>query len=88
MAFLLTSKRPTLATASSNILAVLVVWLAKARAAHAQRKAFSDLLEMEPERLDDLGICREDVLAATNRLRYGRALAQKRAEAASLWLNR
>ena len=79
MAILLSSERPAVAAAASNPFVTLMAWFAKGRALRAQHEALSHLLQMEPERLDDLGISRDDVLEAMGKSQAGHWLAQQRA---------
>ena len=63
MAISLSGER-SLAAASSNPIAALARWIAKAKAAQTRRTALNALLTLDPARLDDLGITRSDIRAA------------------------
>ena len=86
MAYLLSSERPTMAAAQSPTFSFFG-WLAKVRAARAQRRALKDLLDFDSALLDDLGINRQDLYDAMQSPRSGQTLAQRRATAARHWLN-
>lgn len=64
MALVLSGERPAAAPAFSNPLRFLAALLAKHRAERAQRLALQSLLELDPHRLDDLGINRGDLFDA------------------------
>jgi uncharacterized protein YjiS (DUF1127 family) len=87
MAYLLSSERPTMAAAQSNPFTTFFGWLAKVRAARAQRRALENLLDFDSALLDDIGINRQDLFDAMQSPRSGQTLAQRRATAARNWLN-
>ena len=60
MAYSLSGERPAVAAVTLNPLRAFGRWVAKARAARAQRVALGTLLEFDAYRLDDLGINRGD----------------------------
>jgi uncharacterized protein YjiS (DUF1127 family) len=64
MALVLSGERQTVAAASINPVRALVTWFAKANSERAQRLALKTLLELDPHRLDDLGINRGDLFDA------------------------
>ena len=67
MAYSLSSERPAVAAVTLNPLRAFGRWVAKARAARAQRVALGTLLEFDAHRLDDLGINRGDLFDALHR---------------------
>lgn len=77
MAFLLSRERSELAAVSFSPLKALMNWLNRAANAHKKHKAMHALLSMEEFRLEDLGICRQDILDA---LGNGKSLSNRRAE--------
>ena len=87
MVHLLSSERPQLAAASSNWLRALANWFAKAQANRARRIAYQQLLEYDQQRLDDLGINRQDLFDVLDSpsQRVGFKLSQKRAENSRIW---
>jgi uncharacterized protein YjiS (DUF1127 family) len=87
MAFLLSSERPAVAAVTLNPLRAFGRWVAKARAARAQRIALGALLEFDSHRLDDLGINRADLFDALHHSPTGaaRTLTARRAEKARTW---
>ena len=87
MAFLLSSERPAMAAAPTSPVTALFGWIAKVRAARAQRRALQDLLEFDSALLDDIGINRQDLFDAMHSQRAGQTLAQRRAAASRNWLN-
>lgn len=64
MAYSLSSERPAVAAVTLNPFRAFGRWVAKARAARAQRVALGSLLEFDAHRLDDLGINRGDLFDA------------------------
>jgi uncharacterized protein YjiS (DUF1127 family) len=87
MAYSLSSERPAVAAVTLNPLRAFGRWVAKARAARAQRLALSSLLEFDTHRLDDLGINRGDLFDA---LRHpsdtaSRELDERRARNSRSW---
>lgn len=88
MAYLLSSGQPTAAVTAVNPLHALARWFGRLRAARAQRRALSTLLEMDAARLDDLGINRQDLFEALRRPYERAALEQLREQRASAWLGR
>ena len=90
MAFLLSSERPAAASATLNPVSALFAWVAERRAKRAQHVALSNLLELGPDLLADLGIDRQDVLDALQDPsgQSGRLLAARRAQKSRRWLSR
>lgn len=78
-----------MAAAHTTPLRALVAWFVKARNRRAQRVALETLLEYDQDRLDDIGINRQDLFQALDApsQRPGLRLAQKRAESSRLWLD-
>jgi uncharacterized protein YjiS (DUF1127 family) len=64
MALVLSGERPAAAPASPNPVRILAAFFAKLRAERGQRRALQSLLELDPHRLDDLGINRGDLFDA------------------------
>jgi uncharacterized protein YjiS (DUF1127 family) len=89
MALLLSGERPHTAAVTLNPFRMVAVWYGKARAARSQRVALNNLLSMDADRLDDLGINRGDLFDAMRAepARSSRVLADRRARRASDWLN-
>jgi uncharacterized protein YjiS (DUF1127 family) len=86
MAYLLSGERSSLADASpSHPFGGIVRWLAKVHSARARRVALTQLLELEDFRLDDLGLCRQDIVEAIRNPDRGSALAHRRADRARTW---
>ena len=85
----MSSERPSLAAASTSPLRAFANWIAKARARRAQRIALESLLEYDVQRLEDLGINRQDLFEALDSpsQRPGYKLSQRRAESSRNWLN-
>ena len=80
MALVLSGERPLAAATSPNLVRFLAAFFAKARAERAQRIALQSLLELDPHRLDDLGINRGDLFDAMRAERQPtRLLAERRA---------
>jgi len=67
MAYLLSGERPASAALSNTPFASVRAWLKRWRAARARRLALASLLEFDDHRLDDLGLSREDIIAALKR---------------------
>ena len=88
MAYSLSGERPTMAAVQTNPVKSFFGWLAKVRAARAQRRALEDLLEFDSSLLDDIGINRHDLFDAMHSPRAGQTLSQRRAAAARNWLSR
>lgn len=86
MAYSLSSERPTMAAVQTPV-ASFFGWLAKVRAARAQRRALENLLEFDSALLDDIGINRQDLFDAMQTQHAGQTLSQRRAAAARNWLN-
>jgi uncharacterized protein YjiS (DUF1127 family) len=86
MAYSLSGERPHMAAVTLNPLRAFGLWVAKARAARAQRIALGTLLEFDPHRLDDLGINRTDLFDALHHpdASSGR-LTARRAENSRAW---
>lgn len=89
MVHLLSSERPSLAAASTSPLRAFANWFAKARARRVQRIALQSLLDYDVQRLEDLGINRQDLFEALDSpsQRPGYKLSQRRAESSRNWLN-
>jgi uncharacterized protein YjiS (DUF1127 family) len=87
MAYLLSGERSPLADASSSHpFGAIVRWFAKVHSARARRTALSTLLEMEDHRLDDLGLCRQDIAEALrNPDRGAGELSRRRADRSKAW---
>ena len=66
MAISLSGER-SLAAASPNPFVALARWIAKAKAERARRNALSALLDLDHDRLNDLGITRDDITTALSR---------------------
>jgi uncharacterized protein YjiS (DUF1127 family) len=64
MALSLPGERSLAAASPANPFVALARWIAKAQAARTRRHALSALLELDHARLSDLGVSRDDVLAA------------------------
>jgi len=64
MALSLPGERSLAAATSANPFVAFARWIAKAQAARTRRVALSALLELDHTRLNDLGISRDDVVAA------------------------
>ena len=80
MALVLSGERPLAAATSPSLVRLVAVFFAKARAERAQRIALQSLLELEPHRLDDLGINRGELFDAMRaEQRPTRRLAVRRA---------
>ena len=89
MALMLSGERPSTAAVTLNPFRLAVTWLGKARAASARRTAFHNLLALDAERLDDLGINRGDLFDAMHvePRRRARVLTERRAQTSTDWLN-
>ena len=89
MALLLSGERPTTAAVTLNPFRLAVTFVGKLRAANARRQAFHNLLALDADRLDDLGINRTDLFEAMHATPAGRArvLSERRARNSSDWLN-
>ena len=59
--------RPSVAEVAASVVNAVANWVATQRAESARRLALRDLLEMEPHRLNDLGINAFDVQQALSR---------------------
>jgi len=64
MALSLYGERSVAAATPASPLSALVRWMMKARAERARRVALASLLELDHDRLDDLGISRSDIVEA------------------------
>ena len=64
MALSLPGERSLAAASPANPFAAFARWIAKAQAARTRRVALSALLELDHNRLSDLGISRSDITAA------------------------
>lgn len=79
MALVLSGERPAAAAPSVNLFSLAASWFAKARTNREQRLALGSLLDLDPHRLDDLGINRGDLFDAMHdRHRPTRLLAERR----------
>jgi uncharacterized protein YjiS (DUF1127 family) len=78
MALVLSGERPAAAPASFSLVRFLAVFFAKLRAERAQRRALRSLLELDPHRLDDLGINRGDLFDAMHEPRRPTDLLARR----------
>ena len=79
MALVLSGERPSAAAVSLNPVRLAVAWFAKANAERSQRLALKTLLELDPHRLDDLGINRGDLFDAMHvATRPTKLLAERR----------
>lgn len=67
MALSLPGERPARAAASVRPKNLVLGWIEAVRAHRAERLALAALMQMEEWRLDDLGLCRQDVLEAARR---------------------
>lgn len=88
MPTLLSSERPLAATPSTFPTFPLLGFIAKARRARRQRLALVTLMELDAERLDDLGLTRKDLLDAmhTPPRSLGELFAARRARRAARYL--
>jgi len=84
MTLSLPGERSIAAASPAHPFAAFMRWLANAQAVRARRTALTALLELEHVRLDDLGIRREDVIAAIRDKTTGQALNAVRARRAKL----
>jgi len=64
MALSLFGERSVAAATPANPLSALVRWMAKARAERTRRLALTSLLDLDHDRLSDLGISRSDIVDA------------------------
>jgi uncharacterized protein YjiS (DUF1127 family) len=88
MALVLSGERPLAAATSSNPVRFVAAFFAKVRAERTQRIALQSLLELDPHRLDDLGINRGDLFDAMRaEQRPTRVLAERRANRLDGYLN-
>ncbi len=85
MAISLSSERPIVAAGTTGFAAQVRSFFQKAVAMRARRAALATLLELEQHRLDDLGLCRQDLIDALRSpsSNTGRQLAHKRSVRAS-----
>ena len=75
MALSLPGERSVAAAMPTTPLRALFAWFARVNADRTRRTALKRLLELEPERLRDLGLSRADILEAMA-ARSGRTAAQ------------
>jgi uncharacterized protein YjiS (DUF1127 family) len=89
MALLLSGERPSAAAVTLNPMRIVLAFAGKLRAANVRRQALHNLLSLDAHRLDDLGINRSDLFdaMASEPSRSARLLSDRRAKAASHWLN-
>ena len=64
MALSLPGERSLAAATPANPFVAFARWIAKAQAARTRRAALLALLELDHSRLSDLGISRDDIIAA------------------------
>lgn len=64
MALSLFGERSVVAATPVRPLALVAKWIINARMAQTRRTALRALLDLEPSRLDDLGISRQDIADA------------------------
>lgn len=64
MAFSLPGERSLAPATPANPFAAFARWIAKAQAARTRRAALAALLDLDHERLNDLGVSRDDIVAA------------------------
>ena len=64
MALSLPGERSLAPATPANPVVAFARWIAKAQAARARRAALSALLDLDHEQLNDLGVSRDDVVAA------------------------
>jgi uncharacterized protein YjiS (DUF1127 family) len=87
MTFISAGERPASAAAPGRFLFGLWHRFAQARSERRQRLALRALLQFDPHRLEDLGLCRQDVLDALARPHgHPTGLAAHRARRARAWL--
>lgn len=81
-------EQPASAAFASRAVEAALGWLRRRRAARRQRLVLAALLEMDPSRLEDLGICHQDVIEAiaNPRRRPGELFAQRRSQRSEAWL--
>ncbi|UJQ95858.1 DUF1127 domain-containing protein [Mariluticola halotolerans] len=79
MAYLLASERSTIAAAPFTPFHAVVTWLRTDAELRARRKAMKALLQMDEDRLLDLGLTRQDIVDS---LHGGPSLSARRAERA------
>jgi len=80
MALVLSGERPSAAAASFNPVRLVAALFVRAQAERSQRLALKSLLDLDPHRLDDLGINRGDLFDAMRaEHRPTHLLAQRRA---------
>jgi uncharacterized protein YjiS (DUF1127 family) len=85
MALSLFGERSVAAATPRNPLARFGRWIAGVQARRARRIALNALLELDHARLQDLGICRSDIVAAMQQRRgAGLVLSAARARNAKL----
>jgi hypothetical protein len=86
MAYVLFGARSP-AAAMRNPLALTAGWFRRLREARRRRLALMNLLGLEPARLDDLGLCRNDIIAAlaVRTARPGAMLSERRRRRALGW---
>ena len=68
MALSLSSERSLAAASPAHPFAALARWIAQAKAARTRRVALQALLELDHARLYDLGISRQDIRTALERI--------------------
>lgn len=87
MAISLPSERPAAAAWQFNPVLALVRALTAVKRARRQRRALVQLLDHDDDLLEDMGLCRQDILSAlaNSRRPAGPALHAARAVRARLW---
>lgn len=87
MALSLSSERPAEAATASNLFAGVARWFATLRRTRKQRRALISLLDYDSAQLDDLGLCRQDLIEAlgNSRHRAMQVLSAARAERTRRW---
>lgn len=88
MSYSLSGERSAVPALLHALLRSILASLARRRTARKQRMVLSALLEMDPARLDDLGICHLDVAEAirTPQRQPGELLARRRSSRAQAWV--
>ena len=82
MAFSLPGERSLAPATPANPFVAFARWIAKAQAARTRRAALAALLDLDHERLNDLGVSRDDIVAALSGAQAGPILNAARARSA------
>lgn len=87
MALSLSGERPAEAATASNPFDGIARWFATLRRAGKQRRALVSLLDYDSAHLDDLGLCRQDLIEAlgNSRRQATQVLSAARAERTRRW---